>query len=444
MGDGVDGAVIRPAARGDIPDVAALWCEAFPSKRTVAERARMLETGGRYGGLETALVARDDDGRLLAACKVYRLTQRICGAAMPTMGLAAVAVTPAARRRGLGARLCRHAMLAARARGDLLSALYPFRPDYYERLGWGLVGELHDYRFHTAALPRYDEAGHVRVARGPGDADAIAACYARVVARSNGPIERDARIWAYRLAGEEVGVRPVREGDAAGFGPGAGRWRHRVVVHDRDGVRGYALLRPGRAVEGRPAGIHIRELVAEDEESYRGILGWLAARAERWPVARHTARVEERFGDRLRDPRPPAAGRARSLYFPTARVIRGPMLRILHVPEALERRRYFDARPEPPGGETVIELRIDDPDIPDNGGPWLVRIVGRTGTGVEGKRSPADVSLQTTAATFARIYAGDIAPGDAARLGFATVDGDAGCLDEIFATRERCWLLDEF
>jgi predicted acetyltransferase len=444
MGDGVDGAVIRAAAREDIPDTAGLWCEAFPSKRTVAERARMLETGGRYGGLETVLVARDDRGRLLAACKIYRLNQRICGAAMPTMGLAAVAVTPAARRRGLGARLCRHAMVAARARGDVLSALYPFRPDYYQRLGWGLVGELHDYRFHTAALPRYDEARHVRVASDPADADAIAACYGRVVARSNGPIDRDARIWAYRLAGEEVGVRPVVERAAGGFGPEVARWRDGVVVHDRDGVRGYALLRPGRAVRGRPARILIRELVAEDEESYRGVLGWLAARAERWPVARHTARVEERFGDRLRDPRPPAAGRARSLYFPTARVIRGPMLRILDVPGALERRRYFDASPESPGRETLIELRIDDPDIPDNGGPWLLRIAGRTGAVVGADGFRPDVRLETTATTLARIYAGDLTPGDAARLGGATVDGDATRLNDAFATTERFWLLDEF
>mgnify|MGYP006172451799 CR=1 FL=1 len=51
---------IRFAVPDDIEDIATLWCDAFPGKRTVADRIRMLETGGPYGGLETVLVAREE------------------------------------------------------------------------------------------------------------------------------------------------------------------------------------------------------------------------------------------------------------------------------------------------------------------------------------------------------------------------------------------------
>lgn len=446
---------VRYAREEDVREVAELWCESFPSRRSVDERVRMLLGGGRYGGLETTIVARLD-GRLAGACKVYRLTQHIAGAPMPMMGLAAVAVAPSRRRQGLGALLCARAIEAARERGDAISTLYPFRPDYYQRLGWGLVGELHDYRFRTAALPAYDEAGAVRVARMPADGDAIAACYARVAARSNGPIERDHRVWDYRLAGEEIGVRPVEPGGApAGRRVGASP-RERIVVHDRDGVAGYALLRPA----GRPGrgALHVRELVAETEDAYRGLLGYLARQADRWPEARHTARVEEAFGDRLTDPRPPAAGNARSLYFPTARIIRGPMLRILDVPRALGLRPYFDAGAGDDAREAVIEVEVDDDQVPANRGPWLVRIRGGAATVTRRERArevgdgaesqprgqAAAARLRADAASLARVFAGDIAPGELDRVARGSVRGDIRLLDAAFATREKFWLLDEF
>ncbi len=443
---GNDDYELRQARPSDTRDIAELWCEAFPGSRTVEDRMVMLQTGGRYGGLETVLVLRDAEGALLGAAKLYRMEGHVAGAAFPLMGLAAVAIASAHRRRGLGERLCRAAIRVAAERGDVASALYPFRPEYYRRLGWGQVGALHDHRFHTEALPEYPESRHVRTAT-PDDTDAIAACYARVVIRSNGPITRDDRIWAYRLAAEELGVRPLSRAEG-GAAPAVDP-KLRAVVFDEEGVSGYALLRHATPASGRRI-LVVRELVAETERAYRGLLGHVAAQRDRWPVARHFARPEERFGDRLSDPRPPGHGTARSLYFPTARIIRGPMLRILDVPAALRLRPWFDA--EPTGAvEAGLRITVTDPQLPSNEGPWTVRLHGKgaratveaAGEGALGGAEP-DGSLTADAATFARIFVGEVSPGDAARLGSAEITGDGDLLDRAFATRERFWLLDEF
>lgn len=451
--------VIQPALASDINEVATLWCEAFPGERTVAERARMLERGGRYGGLDTVLVARRGDGALVGACKVYRMTQYIGGVAMPMMGLAAVAVDPHARRRGIGARLCVHAMEAARERGDVVSTLYPFRADYYQRLGWGLVGELHEYRFQTSALPDYVEARHVRVARGDADAEAISACYARVVAGSNGPIQRDPRIWSYRLAGEELGTRPLGPGSHRLTPSDAGGGEDDVVVYDRAGVRGYALLRGiSRSAPGKST-LQVRELVAESDEAYRGLLGHIRGLGDRWPVARHAARPEERFGDRLGDPRRHGVRPSRSLFFPTATILRGPMLRILDMRRALALRRYFDAGGADAPRSATLELRIDDSQIEASHGSWLVRIDSGLATvhrldgdpggdpaslPAGGSDGAARIRVETDAHTLARIFAGELAPGQAAQGGAAVIAGDVALVDAAFATRDRFWLLDEF
>lgn len=442
---------IAPAAAADTHDVAALWCQAFPGPRTVAERVRMLETGDRYGGLDTVLVARARDGALVGACKIYPMRQRMAGVAMPMMGLAAVAVVPAARRHGVGAHLCQRAMEAARERGDVISTLYPFRVDYYQRLGWGLVGELHDFRFETAALPADAGAVHVRPARGAADGDAIGACYARAIAPATGPIERDARIWGYRLADEEVGTGPLGSGSNGDPWAGDDARADGVVVYDRDGVSGYALVRERGQARPREGVLEVRELVAESDEAYRGLLGHVARLGDRLPVGRYAARPEERFGDRLPDPRRHGAPPGRSLYFPTARIMRGPMLRILDVPRALALRPYFDARPRTEPRAATLEVQVDDRQLPMNRGPWTLRITAGQAT-VEPRKDAGGgapmgsdhVRLETDAPTLARVFAGEIPPSRAAAAGEAVIAGDVALLDDIFATRHGFWLLDQF
>ncbi|NIP81982.1 MAG: GNAT family N-acetyltransferase, partial [Gemmatimonadetes bacterium] len=399
---------------------------------------RMLEAGGRYGGLETVLVARDPAGYLVAACKNYRLEEYIAGAAMPMLGLAAVAVAPSHRRRGLGARICTAAIHTAVDRGEVVSVLYPFRPDYYERLGWGLVGSLHEYRFRTSALGPTEEVRYVRRAAIDQDAAPLAACYGRVAACSNGPIRRDRQVWAYRLYGEELGVRPL---DAEAVWTARADPKLRAIVFDDDRVSGYALLRYVQKASPEQHTLQVRELMAEDERAYRGLLGYIAGQHDQWPLARHYARPGERFGDRLREPRPPGFRGARSLYFPTARVVRGPMLRVLDVPAALRARPLFDAGgPEP----ITFTLTIADDQRPANAGPWTVRVDEDGGNEVtEGTSKAADASLQTDASTFARIFAGEISVTDAVRVDRARASNGTG-LDRVFATREEFWLLDEF
>ena len=443
---------IRRAAETDVRPIAELWSQAFPGRRTIADRIRMLESGGRYGGIETVLVARTGDGRLAGACKIYRMEQHIAGVAMPMMALAAVAVPTSFRRRGIGSRLCREAIHAAVERGDVLSVLYPFRPDFYRRLGWGLVGQLHEYRFHTAALPPYPADPRVREA-GEADAGPIAACYRRIAERSNGPVSRDHTVWTYRLSGEDLGVRPV---DAGTVWADDGN-RGAIVVEHGGAVAGYALLRTAAGSDGRGRLLDVRELLAETEEAYRALWGYIAARRERWPRARHFARVEERFGERLIDPRPPGHRSVRSLYFPTARVARGPMLRVLDTAAALRSRRWFDRDPEGGRGGS-IGITIRDPERPDNDGPWLVRLGADAGDGAgdgaartrgsveRGGPGAGEVSasIETDAATFARIFAGEVPPTEAARLGHAKVGGAGPFVDDAFATRDRFWLFDEF
>jgi predicted acetyltransferase len=410
----VDAIRIRPARDEDKRPIAELWTHAFPGERTLEDRMRSLEDGKPYGGLDVTFAA-DLRGRIVGAFKAYKMAESINGVLMPMTGLAAVAVSPDGRRRGIGKGMCRYALALARERGDIISVLYPFRPDFYKSLGWGLAGELHSYRFRPEALAPDDHSLSVRLAN-LADNDAIAACYDRVARRSNGLILRSPYVWKSMFSEPNA----------------------HAVVFDRGGIAGYALLVYGRGQSREQRPLFIHELIAETYDAYCGILGWISEQRDLWREVRYDARVDETFAFRLIDPRPPGERHARSLWDPVARVIRGPMLRIINVQEALQRRSY--------GGEKKlrIKLTVFDAELDDNRGEC--RVVFEDGraevSGWSGGK--ADVELSTTISALSQIYVGEITVSQAARLGGTSVAGDVAALDRVFATSERFWLLDEF
>jgi predicted acetyltransferase len=408
-----DAATFRQAQRRDIPRLAELWAHAFPGERSVEDRVRQLEAGGVYGGVDQAWYT-ELDGRLAGAFRGYRLTQYLHGTPLPMLGVAAVAVGAHARRRGLGAAICRHAIAIGRERGDLVSVLYPFRPDFYYRLGWGMVGVLDHHRFHTASLPVTVERPEVRLAAA-GDLPAVRACYERVARTSHGLVQRTERTWNNHLTPPQ---------------------RHVFVLGDAAGVRGYLLLTYGRSPTAQERPLVIHELVAESGGAYEALLSWISLQRDEWPIATYDALPEERFDLRLQEPRAPRFRAARTLWAPTARRIRGPMLRVLDVARALQAPRAW-----PQAEPCRFTLRVTDAEVPENEGPWQVTQEGGV---VACERTSKAPELELGAAEFAQLYVGEISVRDALALGRATCRVDSQPIDALFRSERTLRVLDEF
>jgi predicted acetyltransferase len=404
--------IFRSARRSEIRDVAELWLHTFPGDRPLAERMNVLETAGIHGGIETVLVA-EQNGRIAGALKITPFRQYLGGVALPMMGLAAVGVAPWARRQGVGAQLCGQALVKAWERGDVVSVLYPFRPEFYRRLGWGLVGEMHGYRFAPEQLR---DAGdpHVRLAE-PGDLPGAMTCYARVARASNGMIERD-----------DVLFKRLLETPAT-----------HLFVTDPE-TRGYLIVRYGRARSADRRVLHVRELVAEDDEAYTRLLSWISRQRDLWRRVRYDATTDEHFAHRLADPRPPGFLPARWLWAPVARVIRGPMLRVLNV-EAVFRERVRWG----PAPAQAFTLEVPDEQLPANRGPWRVEFDG-TRARIAATRATSATRLVVDPPVLAQLHAGELNVSDAVRLGRATCTGAVAALDLLFQPDRPFRLLDEF
>lgn len=403
---------MRRADRSDIRRVAELWVHSFPGERTLAERMHGLETGGTWGGIETVHVAEDGDD-LVGALKLLEMTQYFGGEGIPMMGVAAVAVSTAARRRGVGRQLCEYALRNGSERGDALSVLFPFRPAFYARLGWAMTGALDRYVFAPESVTLDIEAP-VRLAR-PEDEPGIRACFERMAHRTNGLIARSPRTWRQHL-------------DAPGG---------YAYVHDDDGITGYMLVRYGRGRIAAERMLRIRELVADDGTAWRGLISWIPRQRDLWRRVLYDATPDEFFDLYLDDARPPRQRPARWLWTTTSTRLRGPMLRIVDVKSAIERRSDWNGPP------VTFTLDVRDLQLPANTGTFVVEWSdGEARVETAGANGLPRVSLDI--GTLALLYAGEIPLEAAVRAHRAVVDGDVEPVAAFFRPKSAFRMLDEF
>ncbi|WP_199511181.1 GNAT family N-acetyltransferase [Nucisporomicrobium flavum] len=122
----------------------------MPSPWTDAERetyARRM----RYYRTATSLIA-EEDGQTLAGAAAFPMRQNVRGVVHDMAGVASVTSHPSARRRGLVRELLTRLMGQMREQGCAVSALYPFRPSFYGRLGYVGVPRVRTVSFAPEGL----------------------------------------------------------------------------------------------------------------------------------------------------------------------------------------------------------------------------------------------------------------------------------------------------
>jgi len=176
-----------------------------------------------------------------------------------------------------------------------------------------------------------------------------------------------------------------------------------------------------------------------DPEAYGRLLGWIPRQQDLWRRVRYDALPEEQFGHRLADPRPPVYRPARGLWAGTARILRGPMVRILNVEEALRLRETWGG-----GAPFAFTLQVGDRDLPQNTGPWRVEFDGARLAVERASGASAAVRLEADIAALSQLYVGELDLASAVRLGGVRVDGAIDPLAALFGPPAGFRLLDEF
>jgi predicted acetyltransferase len=297
-----------------------------------------------------------------------------------TMSLAAVAVVPEFRRRGVADALLVGLHRQMKRRGEALSMLYAFRMSFYRKFGYGVVEWADHVRVTPSRLPASPLRKNVRNLDRPDDEAMVRRLYEKSRALGTGAFVRQESWWRIR-------VWP--------------RANEGVVYIDPKTRKplGYALYEVP-AEPGYPRQqAQVRELVALTPEAFRGLIGFFESLGDQFKMLELTLPPGQATG-LLRDFEYLGAPESLRMFQTTGLAAGGAMLRLVDVAHA------FALHPGPArnGARGRIGLDLEDPVFPAQRRGLDVAF-GANGARVTPGRAARD-RLALPVASLAQVYMG--------------------------------------
>jgi predicted acetyltransferase len=125
--------------------------------------------------------------KLLGGMRLFDFVMNVYSHKIMTGGLGLVAVDLIHKKEKVCKEMVEFFIDHYRTRGYSLTALYPFRPDFYKKMGFGYGTTMQQYIFQPGNLPRGDSKEHVRFLTGR-DLPALKACFRRFCQTTHGMI----------------------------------------------------------------------------------------------------------------------------------------------------------------------------------------------------------------------------------------------------------------
>jgi len=412
---------IREIHEDELDELIRITVEAFPGMKVEsrADRDRMRERLVKvmnepivhfFGVFEGAA--------MLGVMRCYDFTMKLRETRALVGGLGGVAVDLRHKKEHVAADMVRFYLDYYRQKGAALTALYPFRPDFYHRMGFGYGVKMNRYSFRPDALPAAG-VGAVVDYLTADDRDDLAACYDRFLARTNGLIELSPHMLDALF--DETSAR--------------------IVGYRQNGaLRGYLVFR----FEAAPGenwltnNIQLRTLIYDDAAALLALLGFLRKQADQAGRIIYETQ-DETFHYLLDDPRDGSGNLLAGLWHQANTQGLGIMYRVI------DAARLWAVLGDHDFGGVTLRMRLDltDTFFPENAGSYLINVSeGRATLG----SGTADVELGMDIADFSSLVVGAV---DFERLqAYGRVNlsdaGMANVVNRFFAAGRRPWCLTHF
>lgn len=369
--------------------------EALPEDREAAWQLQQAafslppEGPSPHPGTRQQLRVAVRDGRVVSCLTLVEANLALRGVPVRMGGLRHVATHPDEQNRGYASALIRNTLHAMRDLEIGVSILFPFSFRYYRKFGYELGGNYCHFWCRPSNIPAFVERSACRPAT-PGDAEALAALYARRVKDRSCSMERDPARWSAICS------------DA----------RYQTSVFGPDGaLEGFAVVEEARDSYGGRL-MRVLDLCGETAPAWRGLLGCLS-QAQAESVEWLACAGELAASGLLRSAAPLREG-----FKPRGIATIRPQfqIRITDLPHTLKA-----IVAGLPAGRFRLALHARDDQLPENGKP--VALVGN-GDRVEVKPAKAgDPRLEADIRILSQIISGYLSPADAVSQELARCSG---------------------
>ena len=391
----LDSVIIRPALPDELEAIAHLRAAGFGGE---AERAlNILKSTPRYD--ISHIIVAEYDSKLIGTATVFPGQMWLSGVPVNVGAVSGVTVLPEYQQKGVAAKIMEFSIVRMYAEDRALSVLFPFSYKYYNKFGYGTVGDAHVYRLAPDNLIPFEERDKVRPFA-PDDLNYIRVLYKGELTWHNGWFTRSNAWWDKLID----------------------QWPNMVVYEDDDMIGGYYAYSLITDAQGKRK-LKIHEFFAAEDAAFRGLMGHLATQHEA-DFIEYLAPAHTPLRHCLREPVAVDAKNYGWIFNDLCHIVPAPMARIINLSKALTTRFYTRGM----SGERV--LKVVDPLIPGNEELIVFRLVdGRAETRPAGESKP---QIETDIRTLSQILCGYLKAMDARRLGrFKTDEDTASWLDKI-------------
>lgn len=304
-------------------------------------------------------------------------------------------------------------------RGYCLICLYPFAPDFYAKMGYGIGNKMNQYRFEPKSLERTSKGNISYLSE--SDIKSLSECFNRYAASTHGMILRSENSDAFK---HMLGNMKV-----------IGYW-------DNGNLMGYLAFRMKNVDGGSwlQYDIHIMEFVYETPKALHGLLTFLATQQDQIHRILYNTH-DHHFHHLLQEPR--SRGNENIFHIFQESNIQGVgiMYRVINVP------KFFQVLNDHNFGDQTVKLKmtIIDNFLPNNEGNFTVHFHNGTPNVVFSEEN-YDVEITLDIARFSSLIIGAITFKRLYEYGLVQITDKSyvNLLTKLFLTNEAPFTFEPF
>ena len=401
----------RPISEKELGDYMAIFANAYPGIDLSSPeawqrfRSRLVRIARDPAVNNFALF---EDGEMRGIMRLYDFTMNLLSTRVLVGGVGGLAVDLLHKKEQIAADMLRFYLRHYKAKGACLAALYPFRPDFYRRMGFGYGTKRSLYRIRPDSLPKGPGAGQVSFLT-EADRDVLQACYDRFMIRHNGLMERLNYEWDALFATPSLKV--------------VGVWRNNQLS-------GYLIFKfeKGQGDHFLSNDILVREFIYDSATDLLDLLRFLHLQADQIErIIFYTQ--DESFHYLFHDPRNDSGNLLPQVYHESNTQGVGIMYRVIDLP------RLFEVLEGHSFGHVTyrLKIRLADTFFPEHAGSYIFQF--QDGRVSRPHNDLFDGEIRLDVAEFSSLVVGAISFKRLVDYGLATISDESAVdlIDRLFA-----------
>lgn len=307
-----------------------------------------------------------EEDEMLGGMRFHHFKMNMLSKEITAGGVGLVAVSAEHKKEKAARDMIEYFIRFYRDNGSPIAMLYPFRPDFYKKMGFGFGTSMCQFSVAPGSLPNYGSKKHVSILK-PEDSEAMSLCYDKYYAKTNGLIARSKNAYSRYLNAPLTRV---------------------IGYKDEGEIKGYAIFEYKPKDHGNTTVI-ISELMFDSPEVLGELMTYFYRQSDQ--IKRIFINTQdENFRFFLEDPRNDSGNVFGDLYLEGNTQGTGIMYRVVDTKKLIEDLKEHNFNNQ----NLTLKITIKDDFLKENDGSLIVKFENGYPTIVNEGEYDAEISMK--------------------------------------------------